>query len=236
VIQTAFLGDVVLTTPLLSVLAERHGPVDVVTTPAAASLLEHHPAVHEVLRYDKHGSARGWRGFRRLGAELRSRRYERVYLPHRSARSAALALWTGAEQRIGFADSPAALTYSRRIRRPREGHEVERLLALADWSPAQAAPPVSLGLAPTDHAAAGSWLASHAVGPDFIAVAPGSIAPRSSSGAARMSSWPTPLFVLRQATPSALPEPSLFAAPRLCFSGQRCSSPTIRRRCIWLPP
>ena len=48
VIQTAFLGDVVLTTPLLAALAERHGPVDVVTTPAAASLLETHPAVRRL--------------------------------------------------------------------------------------------------------------------------------------------------------------------------------------------
>src|SRR5574341_78541 len=53
VIQTAFLGDVVLTTPLLAELAERHGPVDVVTTPAAAPLLDTHPAVRQVLVYDK---------------------------------------------------------------------------------------------------------------------------------------------------------------------------------------
>jgi len=42
VIQTAFLGDVVLTTPLLTALAALHGPVDVVTTPAAAALVETH--------------------------------------------------------------------------------------------------------------------------------------------------------------------------------------------------
>jgi hypothetical protein len=35
VIQTAHLGDVVLTLPLLQRLAALHGPVDVVTTPAA---------------------------------------------------------------------------------------------------------------------------------------------------------------------------------------------------------
>ena len=45
VVQTAFLGDVVLTTPLLTALADKYGPVDVVVTPAAASLLESHPAV-----------------------------------------------------------------------------------------------------------------------------------------------------------------------------------------------
>ncbi|HOX20136.1 MAG TPA: hypothetical protein PLI70_04330, partial [Gemmatimonadales bacterium] len=59
VIQTAFLGDVVLTTPLLARLAARFGPVDVVTTPAAAELIETHPAVHQVIRYDKRGADRG---------------------------------------------------------------------------------------------------------------------------------------------------------------------------------
>ena len=66
VIQTAFLGDVVLTTPLLSALAERDGPVDVVTTPAAAALLEGHPAVARVIRYDKKGADAGLGGLRRL--------------------------------------------------------------------------------------------------------------------------------------------------------------------------
>jgi lipopolysaccharide heptosyltransferase II len=175
VIQTAFLGDVVLTTPLLSVLAERYGPVDVVTAPGAASLLEQHPAVQDVVRYDKHAADRGWRPFRRLGSALRAKGYSRVYLPHRSVRSALLALWSGARERIGFADSPAAVTYTSRIPRPRDGHEVERLLTLAGLKPGDPAPPVNLELAPTDLAAADAWLLSHNVGPDFIAVAPGSV-------------------------------------------------------------
>ena len=174
VIQTAFLGDVVLTTPLLSVLAQRHGPVDVVTTPAAASLLEEHPAVAAVVRYDKNGSARGWRGLRKLGSTLRARRYGSVYLPHRSLRSAALAIWSGAAERVGFADSPAALSYTRRVPRPRGGHEVERLLALAAPIPGDQ-PPVSLALSAEHHAAADAWLARHGVGSRFIAVAPGSV-------------------------------------------------------------
>jgi heptosyltransferase-2 len=174
VIQTAFLGDVVLTTPLLSALAERHGRVNVVTTPAAGSLLEHHPAVAEVLRYDKHGADRGWLGLRRLGSELRARRYSAVYLPHRSWRSAALALWSGAGERIGFSDSPAALTYTRRVARAKTGHEVERLLTLAQ--PVNGpTPPVRLGLVSTDHAAAEAWLTAHGIGAGFTAFAPGSV-------------------------------------------------------------
>ncbi|HZN96254.1 MAG TPA: lipopolysaccharide heptosyltransferase II [Gemmatimonadales bacterium] len=174
VIQTAFLGDVVLTTPLLSALAARYGPVDVVTTPAAAALLQYHPAVAEVVPYDKHGAARGLRGLARLGSKLRSRGYRWVYLPHRSLRSAVLALWSGAPERIGFADSAAAFTYSARIPRNRDGHEVERLLALAGTAVGMKHP-VSLGLSPEDHAAAETWLSEHQVMSPFIALAPGSV-------------------------------------------------------------
>ena len=174
VIQTAFLGDVVLTTPLLTSLAQQHGPVDVVTTAAAAPLVETHPAVATVFRYDKQGEDRGWLGFRRLALRLRERRYHRAYLPHRSWRSAALALAAGVRQRTGFADSSAAITYTTRIPRPSTGHEAERLLALAGAG-TQSIPGVSLGLTPDDYAAADEWLRQRALHSGFVALAPGSI-------------------------------------------------------------
>jgi heptosyltransferase-2 len=186
VIQTAFLGDVVLTTPLLTALAARHGPVDVVTTPAAASLLAAHPAVRQIIRYDKRGADRGLRGIRRLAGALRRAEYTAAYLPHRSWRSAALALLARIPARVGFSDSPAALTYTTRVPRARGGHEVERLLALAGPGarrgrnaalarPRTDAPPVTLGLTAADYAAADAWLATRGLSQGFVAVAPGSI-------------------------------------------------------------
>ena len=176
VVQTAFLGDVVLTTPLLTVLAERHGPVDVVTTPAAAPLLETHPAVAAIIRYDKRGADRGLVGLWRLARQLRVRRYARAYLPHRSWRSAALAVLAGVRERIGFADSPAAVTYTRRLPRSATGHEVERLLSLVGPSRASGtSPSVQLGLTAHDRAVADAWLRDHGIGPGFTAMAPGSI-------------------------------------------------------------
>jgi heptosyltransferase II len=180
VIPTAFLGDVVLTTPLLSALAEQHGPVDVVTTPGAASLLASHPAVRQVIEYDKRGADRGVAGLRRLAAALREAGYSRAYLPHRSWRSAALALLARIPERIGFADAPAALTYTERVARARTGHETERLLALVPRAAAASpsrdeAHPVSLALTGADRGAADAWLRTAGVEGRFVAVAPGSI-------------------------------------------------------------
>jgi len=70
VIQTSFLGDMVLTTPLLTYLAASSA-VDVVCTPAASVLLENHPAVREVIVYDKRGRDRGALGATRLAMRLR---------------------------------------------------------------------------------------------------------------------------------------------------------------------
>ena len=240
VIQTAFLGDVVLTTPLLTALAERHGPVDVVTTPAAAVLLETHPAVATVIRYDKRGADRGLRGLWTLGRRLGARGYARAYLPHRSWRSAALALLSGANERTGFADSPAAVTYTRRVPRSATGHEVERLLTLA--SPAEAAdagppvPAVQLALTADDRAAADAWLRERNVGAGFVALAPGSI-----WGTKRWAGYPelaaaldAPVVVLGGRDDAALADQVVAAAPGRAFSaagtlGLRTSAALIAR-------
>jgi hypothetical protein len=100
VIQTSFLGDVVLTTPLLAELASR-GPVDVVVTPQAAPLLVNHPAVRDVIAFDKRGADDGLGGLWRFARALRtradgtSRGTTAAYMAQGSWRSAALALFAG---------------------------------------------------------------------------------------------------------------------------------------------
>lgn len=172
VIQTAFLGDVILTTPLLSALAKQHGPVDIITTPAAAPLVQYHPAVREVIRYDKRGTDRGVAGFRRLVRTLTTRGYDRVYLPHRSWRSAGLAWSARIPSRIGF-DDGASLLYTEVVRREQVGHEVERLLALAGTVETES--PVEVVVGPDDRTAAERWLAERGLSGGYVALAPGSI-------------------------------------------------------------
>jgi heptosyltransferase-2 len=169
VIQTAFLGDAVLTTPLLAALADLHGPVDVVTTPLAAPLLETHPAVLQVIPYDKRRADSGWKGITTLARRLRAQHYERVYLPHRSLRTAALAQLARIPSRVGF-KGPWSFLYTQARPKPRTGHEADRLLALADQAPG--AYPPQLCPTPVDEQEAAALIGATG---DFVALAPGSI-------------------------------------------------------------
>ncbi|MHB1223914.1 MAG: glycosyltransferase family 9 protein [Gemmatimonadaceae bacterium] len=137
VIQTAFLGDMVLTTPLIAELAGR-GPVDVVATPAGAGLLARHPAVRELIVYDKRGADSGPAGLLRLARRLRSRHYGAAYLAQGSSRSAALALLAGIPRRVGFDGSAGRWLYTDRVPYRDDRHHAERLWRLA--APAGAEP------------------------------------------------------------------------------------------------
>jgi heptosyltransferase-2 len=171
VIQTAHLGDLVLTLPLVARLAERHGAVDLVTTPAGRPLAETHPAVRRVIPFDKHGSAQGLRGLMTLGRMLRGAGYPQAYLPHSSLRSALLARLTGAPQRVGFAGAAGSFLYTTRVRRPASGHMTDRLLALANGGPPPAPP--WLMVTDRDRCRAAAWLAEAGVPERFIVLAPG---------------------------------------------------------------
>ena len=172
VIQTAFLGDVVLTTPLLEVLARQHGPLDVVTTPAAAPLLENHPAVRDVIRYDKRRD-RGIVALAGLARRLRHNGYDAAFLPHRSLRSALLAWLARIPRRVGFHDGWPFL-YTEIRWRAAAGHEIDRLCALAHGEPEGKLRP-SLEITEYDRKGAERLLDAERIGTGFVALAPGSI-------------------------------------------------------------
>ena len=143
IIQTSFLGDVVLTTPLIAELARR-GPVHVVATPAGAPLLARNPDVAAVTIYDKRGSARGVGGLANVAAELSSARSRAAndgageataYLAQGSVRSAALARLAGFRARVGFTTSAGRWLYTRRVPYRDDCHHAERLWSLAAESP-----------------------------------------------------------------------------------------------------
>jgi heptosyltransferase-2 len=149
VIQTSFLGDAILTTPLLTELAAR-GPVDVVTTPAAATVLAHHPAIRTLTVFDKRKGARGltglWRTARALSARYRGGPPATAYLAQGSIRSGLLALLAGCHERVGFATSTARPLYTRTVPYRSDRHHSERLWSLG--APSDQAEPAATALQP----------------------------------------------------------------------------------------
>jgi heptosyltransferase-2 len=178
VLQTSFLGDMILTTPLLARLAAE-GPVHVVATPANAGVLRHHPAVASVIVYDKRGVDRGLRGLWRVARAVRSTGARRAFLAQGSMRTAALALLAGIPERIGFATSAGRALYTRRVPYDRSAHHATRLWQLADRPGHATHPSVRPSLVPGDEdvAAVRTVLASHAVEgtTPLVALAPGSV-------------------------------------------------------------
>ena len=179
VVQTSFLGDSVLTTPLLAQLANR-GPVDVVTTPAAAALLANHPAVRTVIPYDKRGDDRGLIGLWLLARRLRETGYDVAFLAQGSWRSAALALLAGVPARVGFATSAGRWLYTKRVAYRDDLHHAARLLMLArpngrEPTPEELRPSLAPGA--TERAEVDAFLRERGVGPGdrLVAVAPGSV-------------------------------------------------------------
>lgn len=185
VIQTSFLGDVVLTTPLLAELA-RSGPVDIVVTPAAAPLLANHPALRDVIVFDKRGADNGVMGLWRFARKLRTRAdgtpraSTAAYLAQGSMRSASLALLAGIRERIGFATSAGRLLYTRRARYRGDRHHAERLWRLAAGDAAADPPPEAIR--PRLYPGERERLAINALlkdvprdGAPMLALAPGSI-------------------------------------------------------------
>ncbi|MCC6318410.1 MAG: glycosyltransferase family 9 protein [Gemmatimonadaceae bacterium] len=178
IVQTSFIGDAVLTTPLIAELARR-GPVSLVVTRAAAALFAHHPGVSRVIVYDKRGADAGVRGFQRMVRALRTDDRQAVaYLAQGSHRSGLLARAAGYRERVGFATSTGRLWYTTRIT-PTDGlHHADRLWRLARSPDAPTADQLRPRLYPAarDEARVEVLLNEHgALGEPLIALAPGSV-------------------------------------------------------------
>ncbi len=106
------------------------GPVDFLTSPGGAQMLQNHPQLRQVLVYDKRGTDRGLRGLLRLAKRLRGHQYARVLCSNRSWRTALLLRLAAIPIRVGYDNAAAAWCYTQRIPYPQNKHEIERCLAL----------------------------------------------------------------------------------------------------------
>ena len=132
VVQTAFLGDLVLTLPLIQAIKDTLPAARVwaLVIPDTAEILTNHPATDGYFVYDKRGIQRGFWAFRQMVRRVRKGRFDLAVIPHRSFRSALLVFLAGIPQRVGFRASAGFYLFNRHVPRRHEVHEVERNLDL----------------------------------------------------------------------------------------------------------
>lgn len=139
IIQTAFIGDVILGTCVAEKL-HRFYPearIDVLVRKGNESLFEEHPFVNEVLVWDKRSSKLKnlWAVIQRV----RSSKYDHVVNLHRFASSGIICLFSGAHEVSGFDKNPLSVFFQKKIKHnitKIQGkeffHEVQRDLQLVE--------------------------------------------------------------------------------------------------------
>lgn len=131
-VQTAFLGDVVLATPLIEKLLEMHPGAElwILTTVAGKELLKLDPRLAGVLTFDKRAGEKGLAGLLRKARELAAQSFDIVYSLHKSWRTSILLWLSKIPVRIGFRQAKLSFLYTDRKIRSSASHEVLRNFSL----------------------------------------------------------------------------------------------------------
>ena len=133
IVQTSFLGDTILSTPVIAALKKIHPDAELwmMTTPLSASLVKRDPLLKGVITYDKRGTDKGLTGLMRIRKRICEESFDRIYSLHRSMRTAILLRLCGSSPtRIGFANASLGLIYHQTQKRNPDDHDVIRNLSI----------------------------------------------------------------------------------------------------------
>lgn len=183
-LQTSFLGDTVLTLPLISEIKRRFpsSHLSVICGPLAAELLQGHPDIDEIITDDKKGADKGLKALWRKGRLLKQNGYTLALTPHKSLRSALLLCFAAIPYRVGFRQSKGWFLFHGRANRRAEQHEIERTLSILEpfgIEPKDCQRSLSLPLTPESRGAVARLLNSLSIKADklLIGINPGSVWP-----------------------------------------------------------
>ena len=137
IIHTAFIGDIVLSTALISKVKEKYPDSDIyyLTTPLGKEILKNNPKIKEIIVYDKRGKDKGFGAFISFVRKIRKLKIDVCLTPHRYLRSSILSLLSGASIRVGYDIASLSFVYNKKIKYDKTKHEVEKLLSFVDDSP-----------------------------------------------------------------------------------------------------
>ena len=127
IIQTAFIGDVILATALIEKLAAAHpkSKIDFLLRKGNEELLANNPKVNKILVWDKTQNKIG--NLIKMIKEVRRSGYDTIINVHRYGSSGILTALSGAKNKIGFDKNSWSFTYSKTVKHSLDNiHEVDR--------------------------------------------------------------------------------------------------------------
>lgn len=136
VIQTAFLGDAILTLPMIQKLKEMFpdSKLDVLTIPLNKQIFEYSLSVDDVILLDKKDKQKSILSTYKFVKVLKKNNYDKVYSPHRSLRTALMVMELGVNETYGFDNSSFKHVYKYLIPYNYKHHEVQRNLDLIGYN------------------------------------------------------------------------------------------------------
>lgn len=175
IIQTAFIGDVVLATGILEKLHLFYpgAKIDFLLRKGNEGLLANHPFLNELLVWDK--KAGKIKGLFRLLKTVRANRYDKVINVQRFAATGIITAFSGAKESIGYDKNPLSRFFTKRVPHIQSSienpvHEIDRCNNLVAHFTDQHPLPPHLYPSPGDY----QKIAPLAERP-FIVVAPASV-------------------------------------------------------------
>ena len=135
IIHTAFIGDIVLSTPLIQKLKDLYpkSEIDYLTLPTNQSVLYNNPNLNEIILYDKKGKDKGIKGFLKVLKILKQKKYDYAVIPHRFIKSILLAKLAKIPDIVGFDVATGSSLLDKKVHYDMKKHEVERLLNLVEY-------------------------------------------------------------------------------------------------------
>jgi len=115
IIQTAFIGDVVLATALIEKIHAYFpkAQIDFLVRKGNEGLLTGHPYLHEVLVWNKKENK--LKNLYKMGRRIRREKYDKVINVQRFAATGLLTAFSGAKETIGFDKNPLSRFFTHRI-------------------------------------------------------------------------------------------------------------------------
>jgi lipopolysaccharide heptosyltransferase I len=142
IIKPSAIGDIVHALPVLNLIRRRWPAAHItwLVTPACAALVEDHPQIDDVMRFNRHGLGNAWHSPKAalelfgLNTDFRRRKFDLVVDLQGLFRSGWFLGQTGAPLRVGFDNAREFgwIFYTHRILSSWEDHAVERYLCIAE--------------------------------------------------------------------------------------------------------